>query len=187
MERAMKGQLDDGRDFWIFDGKPWDERREQKGKYARFTDGTVHRFSGFEDMESVETKTEDYPSTGNGDDYIKGLCRGQIKFDGVVVYGFLSKELQHGLLAYGILAKLRWLRRTVLHDLSPEGMAKAFAQRPVWYREIPARVHRYDATNGILDLIAESGHEFPSLGPEQTTEVVLLSELIRWDREEDEE
>jgi hypothetical protein len=101
-------------------------------------------------------------------------------------------EVGYGLiLAHEKLIKLRWLRRTLLRDLSPEGMANTFEDRPVYYREISARVRRYDAANGTVHLIAERGHEFPPLVPDldptKTMEVDLLSELIRWEREEDEE
>jgi hypothetical protein len=188
----IKGQLADGREFWVFKGEAWEEWKDRKDKYAKFADGTVRRFSGFEEIESVELKTENYLNPETGNDHVYGFCRGLIKFDGITVYGFLSSEVGYGLiLAQEKLIKLRWLRRTLLQDLSPEGIANAFNNRPVYYREIPARVRRYDASNGTVHLVAERGHEFPplasNLDPLRTMEVDLLSELIRWAREEDEE
>ena len=188
----IKGQLADGREFWVFKGEAWEEWKDRKDKYAKFADGTVRRFSGFEEIESVELKTENYLNPETGNDHVYGFCRGLIKFDGITVYGFLSSEVGYGLiLAQEKLIKLRWLRRTLLQDLSPEGITNAFNNRPVYYREIPARVRRYDASNGTVHLVAERGHEFPplasNLDPLRTMEVDLLSELIRWAREEDEE
>jgi hypothetical protein len=188
----IKGQLADGREFWVFSGEPWEQWKDKKDKYAKFSDGTVRRFSGFGEMESVELTTENYLNPETGNDHVYGFCRGLIKFGGVTVYGFLSSEVGYGLiLAHEKLIKLRWLRRTLLQNLSPEGIANTFNNRPVCYREIPARVRRYDAANGTIHLIAERGHEFPplasNLDPPKIMQVDLLSELIRWAREEDEE
>lgn len=188
----IKGQLADGREYWVFKGEPWDSWKDQKDKYAKVADGAVRKFSGFEEMESVELKTENYLNPETGNNHVYGICRGLIKFDGVPVYGFLCSEVVHGLiLAYEKLITLRWFRRTLFRDLSPEGMARTFKERPVYYREIPARVNCYDVVNGTIHLISERGHEFPPLSPSvdptKTMEVDLLSELIRWTRDEDED
>jgi hypothetical protein len=192
MAPDIKGQLADGREYWVFKGEPWDSWKDQKDKYAKFADGAIRKFSGFEEMESVELKTENYLNPETGNNHVYGVCRALIKFNGVPVYGFASNEVGHGLiLAYEKLIALRWLRRTLFRDPSPEGMTCTFEDRPVYYREIPARVSCYNVVNGTVHLISEPGHEFPPLsptvGPTKTMEVDLLSELIRWTREEDED
>jgi hypothetical protein len=79
--RDIKGKLADGREFWVFKGEPWEEWKEQKDKYAKFADGTVRRFSGFEETESIELKTENYLTPETGNDHVYGFCRGLIKFE----------------------------------------------------------------------------------------------------------
>jgi hypothetical protein len=186
LDPGIKGRLADSQEYWLFKDKdkPWDEWKEVKNTYAKFLDGTVRKFSGFEELESVELKTENYADLGS----VHGMCRGIIKFDGVTVYGFQSSNVSHGLiLAYGYLFKLRWLRRTLFRDLTPDGMRQSFTNRPVYYREVPARVEHYEASNGVVHLIADGDSVcFPRLSsemqPMKTMEEDLLSECIRWDR-----
>ena len=56
----IKGTLADGQEYWVYRDKPWRTWEEQKDKYAKFADGTVRTFAGFEHMESIEFTTENY-------------------------------------------------------------------------------------------------------------------------------
>ena len=56
----IKGTLADGQEYWVYRDKPWRTWEEQKDKYAKFADGTVRTFAGFEHLESIEFTTENY-------------------------------------------------------------------------------------------------------------------------------
>ena len=56
----IKGRLADGQEYWVYRDKPWHTWEEQKDKYAKFADGTVRHFDGFEHHESLEFTTEFY-------------------------------------------------------------------------------------------------------------------------------
>lgn len=185
----IKGTLADGQEYWVYRDKPWRTWEEQKDKYAKFTDGTVRTFAGFEHMESVEFATENYLPSSLGVAEVLGQCRCLIKFDGLPVYGFVRSEMSDALLhAYKCLDLLRWLRLSLFGNLNPERNLSHLVDRPVYYREVPARVSHYAPVDGTVHLIAEKGHMFPPMGakgdPRQTAQEDLLSELIRWDRDE---
>jgi hypothetical protein len=185
----IKGTLADGQEYWVYRDKPWRTWDEQKDKYAKFADGTVRPFAGFEHLESIEFTTENYLGDSLDPAEVLGRCRCLIKFDGLLVYGFVRSGMSDALLhAYKCLDQLRWLRLTLFGNLNPERNLGHLINRPVFYREVPARVSHYAPGDGTLHLTAEKDHMFPPMGthgdPRKTAQEDLLSELIRWNRDE---
>jgi hypothetical protein len=180
----IKGTLADGQEYWVYRDKPWRTWEEQKDKYAKFADGTVRPFDGFERMESIEFTTENYLGDSLDPAEVLGQCRCLIKFDGVPVYGFVWWEMSGALLhAHRCLEKLRSLHG-VFGNLNAEPSLNHLINRPVYYREVPALVLEYTPHIGSVLLAAEHGREFPpmrrDLPPTKAAKVDLLSELIRW-------
>lgn len=184
----IKGTLADGQEYWVYRDKPWRTWDEQKDKYAKFADGTVRHFDGFEHHESLEFTTENYLGDSLNPATVSGQCRCLIRFDGVLVYGFVCSEMNDALLhAYKCLSQLRWLRFTLFGNLNPERNLNHLIDLPVYYREVPALVLEYTPQSGSVLLAAEQGHEFPpirrDLPSTKAAKVDLLSELIRWNRD----
>lgn len=180
----IKGKLADGQEYWVYRDKPWHTWEEQKDKYAKFADGTVRHFDGFEHHESLEFTTENYLGDSVKPENVSGQCRCLIKFDGVPVYGFVWWEMSGALLhAHRCLEKLRSLHG-VFGNLNADPSLNHLINRPVYYREVPALVLEYTPHIGSVLLAAEQGREFPpmrrDLPPTKAAKVDLLSELIRW-------
>ena len=71
----IKGSLVDGQEYWVYRDKPWHTWEEQNDRYAKFADGTVRHFLGFEHLESIEINTENYLSGPLDIAEVKGRCR----------------------------------------------------------------------------------------------------------------
>jgi hypothetical protein len=183
----IKGKLVDGQEYWVYRDKPWHTWEEQKDKYAKFADGMVRTFSGFEHMENIEFTTENYVvSHPIGGAEVQGQCRCLITFDAVPVYGFLCDHMTDALLqAHHCLWELRWLRSVAFGNLNSEKNLNHLINRPVHYREVPASVVGYEPSSGSVVLLANDEHEFPpesqGSSPTKSIQVDLLSKLIRWD------
>ena len=157
---------------------------EQKDKYAKFADGTVRPFDGFERMESIEFTTENYLGDSLDPAEVRPMSLPhQIRRRTCIWLRVVGNE-RCPITCAQMLGESFAGSHSVFGNLNAERSLSHLINRPVYYREVPALVLEYTPQSGSVLLAAEQGHEFPpirrDLPPTKAAKVDLLSELIRW-------